>query len=255
MKARVWRGFGAAGIAAIGYSGPMATDAQVPADVHAQAALWRAERWTYWIPAMVLGPVAAQISTVAFDVGSTARLLIAHPDAPVSIEWLDAFVTVAVSACIFALAWFLAWAFRRGSPRMARGSFELGWRGLLRLFGMLGMIIAIGWHVGLPLIWLFVRTPDHNNPRLLDPWIFHTLLVGTALITLWIAIRRGHAITCSRCNYAMSSRFKSAPNCPECNNAWKRLGGTTYGRRLPLWVLIVGVVVYLGATLVGAAVI
>ena len=53
----------------------------------------------------------------------------------------------------------------------------------------------------------------------------------------------------------MSSRFKSAPNCPECNNAWKQLGGTNYGRRLSIWLLIIGLVIYLGATAVGAAVI
>jgi len=204
---------------------------------------------------MVFGPAAAQISTVAFDVGSTARVLIAHPDAPIAIDWLDASATIAASVSIFALAWFLAWAFRVGSPRMARGSFNLAWRGLMRIFGVLGMIVAAGWHIGLPLLSVVMRTPNHHESRTLDTWIFMSILLGTALITMWVAIRRGRTITCARCHYAMSSRFKSAPNCPECNNPWKLLGRSSYGRRLPIWLLFTGIAIYLAGTIFGAAMI
>ncbi len=171
-----------------------------------------------------------------------------------SVRWSETAVVVAACAGAFALAWLIAWGLRYLAPRTRAGLASL-LQSVIRVVGMLAMVCAAGWYVGLPLVSLFIRMSTGYESSTAHLLVWYTNFAGTACVSLWIAVRRGHAITCSRCGYAMSSRFKCAPNCPECNNAWKQFGGTNYGHRLSIWLLIIGLVIYLGATAVGATVI
>lgn len=174
------------------------------------------------------------------------------------MEWSAFAFNIAAPILGFAAIALVAWIMLRVTPRVVRSTHINTWVSSVKLVGIVAFIFAMFYYILIPVLSIALRFIEaisdipRGNDRIAISLSAH---VGTILIAIWLVRWQGCGVRCARCGYDMPTRFKSPPNCPECNNAWKRLSGTTYGHRLPIWLPILGLVIYLGATIIGAAII
>lgn len=212
--------------------------------IRARVAVWRAQAWTSWLPAMVILPV---VIFVIRNVPTIVEYASARDP-----ELLDLvlpnflFNSITLGGGLIALC-LISWGLQWRAPRLGPNEawLRLGYLisyGISMIWVVLSALGVVGDLVGAALA---TESPSHGLP-IIDEAVF---LAAGLFITCWVGIRRRVDLQCARCGYEIGSLRRAGDRCPECRNKWKRVGGLRRFRRISIWWLVggLGLIVMAGA--------
>lgn len=218
--------------------------------IRARVAVWRADAWTSWLPAMMVLPVVMIGGTFFVD---TLRAWL-RPSFREAGP-LDVAVVAALACAPMGLMLGIAYGIRRLTPHSKGRHWGLAIADLIGRGVTLILVVIAGLWVGGGLsvgLVLFVmgeeRAPDAGES--LDMIGVVASAVGAVILTGWVGIRRRVELRCARCGYQIGSVRRAPEVCTECGNQWKRIGGLDRFRRISVWWLVGG----LGLIVVGSVV-
>lgn len=214
--------------------------------IRARVAVWRAQVWTSWLPAMVVLPGVMLGGSTLVNVAYDVR----HPGIFRS-EPLGIAVGTAVGLAFFipyVLLCFVAYGLQRLSPRMKGRQMPLAFADLIGRMVTIAQIFLGG--IALAFV-SFASTAEAARGH--PDWggvAIGIALAGCLVLIFWVGIRRRVALRCARCGYPIGSVRRAGEVCPECGNTWKRVGGLRAFRRISSWWLVGG----LGLLVMGSVV-
>lgn len=218
--------------------------------IRARVAVWRADAWTSWLPAMMVLPVVMIGGTFFVD---TLRAWL-RPSFREAGP-LDVAVVAALACAPMGLMLGIAYGIRRLTPHSKGRHWGLAIADLIgRGVTLILVVIAGLWVGGASCLVLlsfvlgerFARPPDGDERFEMVGILADT--VGAVMLTGWVGIRRRCEVRCARCGYQIGSARRAPEVCTECGNQWKRIGGLDRFRRISVWWLVGGV----GSILVGS---
>ncbi len=222
--------------------------------IRARVSVWRAQAWTSWLPAMVVLPgVFAGGSTIVDAVHASLR-----GGCVITYRPIDVAILTAITPVPYGLLWLIGYGLRRLAPRMRGRQMPLAFADLVGRGVTLILVILVGLWIGGGLLFVVgtLAFGDHDQhagrmepEEALDMLGALSGVAGGLILTGWVGIRRRDALRCARCDYPIGSVRRGGEVCPECGNAWKRVGGLRRWRRISIWWLVgaVGLIVLAGA--------
>ena len=213
--------------------------------IRARVAVWRAEVWTSWLPAMMVLPV---VMVVWPGVLGIIKAILRGENESLSYLLPEFVENAAIWGGGLVALLLVRHALIRFAPSPHRFQFVLG------LAWMLGRFISvILMFLGVVYILLALIMPTGDRPsdvELLIRFVEVTNTAGGVMLTGWVGIRRRVEVRCARCGYEIGSVRRAPEVCPECRNRWKRVGGLRGIRRISVWWLVGGVGLILAGSVV-----